>query len=332
MVWKTDQKVWAKLHEEAFADFGGSSRYVVLDNLREGVIKPDLYEPGLNPLYAAVLAHYGVAADPARVRDPNRKGTVENAIGHTQQSALKGRSFENLEKQNAWLMHWEERWAAPRIHGRTKRQVLEMFLEEKPHLQSLPITRFRYFEPGIRTVDDSGVIQVKGSFYAALPAAPGEQVGVRIFDDEIEISRLDGTLLRRHRRAEKKGEYHLREEDRLFNPSRETGRLMEQAERIGPDTGAFCRELFKRQGRLGQRAIYGIVNLSRRFGRNDIEGACALALSKGILSYQAIKRMLERAQKPQPIALKQADEIIRPLTEYQNFFDLHSRRNQGENP
>ena len=67
----------------------------VLDNLKEGVIKPDLYEPELNSVYAAVLAHYGVVADPARVRDPNRKGTVENAIGHTQSTALKGRRFES---------------------------------------------------------------------------------------------------------------------------------------------------------------------------------------------------------------------------------------------
>ena len=44
-----------------------------LDNLKEGVIKPDLYEPELNAVYAATLAHYGVVGDPARVRDPNRK-------------------------------------------------------------------------------------------------------------------------------------------------------------------------------------------------------------------------------------------------------------------
>jgi hypothetical protein len=31
--------------------FGGSCRYVVLDNLKEGVIKPDLYEPELNPTW-----------------------------------------------------------------------------------------------------------------------------------------------------------------------------------------------------------------------------------------------------------------------------------------
>jgi hypothetical protein len=44
---------------------------VVLDNLKEGVLKSDLYEPGLNPVYAATFVHYDVVADPARVRDPN---------------------------------------------------------------------------------------------------------------------------------------------------------------------------------------------------------------------------------------------------------------------
>jgi hypothetical protein len=45
VVWKSSQQVWAKLHEEAFRYFGGCPEYVVLDNLKEGVIKPDIYEP-----------------------------------------------------------------------------------------------------------------------------------------------------------------------------------------------------------------------------------------------------------------------------------------------
>ena len=73
VVWKTDQEVWARLHEEAFRALGGCCKYVVLDNLKEGVIRPDIYAPELNPVYAAMLAHYGVVADPCRVRDPNRK-------------------------------------------------------------------------------------------------------------------------------------------------------------------------------------------------------------------------------------------------------------------
>lgn len=130
VVWKTNQTVWAQLHEEAFRSFGGCCQYVVLDNLKQGVARPDWYEPVLNPVYAALLAHYGVVADPCRVQDPNRKGTVESAIQHTQRTALKGRTFETIEAQNAHLAHWEEHWAATRIHGRKKRQVLELVRED----------------------------------------------------------------------------------------------------------------------------------------------------------------------------------------------------------
>ena len=73
VVGKSSKKVWAQLLEQAWRYFGGCAQYCVLDNLKEGVIKPDLYEPELNSVYAAVLAHYGVVADPARVRDPDRR-------------------------------------------------------------------------------------------------------------------------------------------------------------------------------------------------------------------------------------------------------------------
>jgi transposase len=106
VVWKSGAETWARLHEDAFRYFGGCPQYVVLDNLKEGVIGPDLYEPELNRLYAAMLAHYGVVADPTRIRDPNRKGSVESAIQHTQATALKGRRFESLQAQNDFLAHW----------------------------------------------------------------------------------------------------------------------------------------------------------------------------------------------------------------------------------
>lgn len=66
------------------------------------MIKPDLY--------GAVLAHYGLVANPARVRDPNRKGSVESAIQHTQSTALKGRRSESIEQYNDFLEHCETRW------------------------------------------------------------------------------------------------------------------------------------------------------------------------------------------------------------------------------
>ena len=49
VVWKTSQETWARLHEEAFRALGGCPKYVVLDNLKEGVITPDLYPRSSTP-------------------------------------------------------------------------------------------------------------------------------------------------------------------------------------------------------------------------------------------------------------------------------------------
>jgi transposase len=76
LVFKSSTRVWAELHEKAFRRLGGSTLVVVLDNLREGVLSPDIYDPGLSPLYRDVLAHYGVTALPCKVRDPDRKAYV----------------------------------------------------------------------------------------------------------------------------------------------------------------------------------------------------------------------------------------------------------------
>jgi transposase len=73
LVWQSSAQIWAELHERAFRRLGGSTRVVVLDNLKEGVLTPDIYDPALNPLYRDVLAHYGVVALPCRVGDPDRK-------------------------------------------------------------------------------------------------------------------------------------------------------------------------------------------------------------------------------------------------------------------
>jgi transposase len=70
----------AELHERAFRRLEGTVRVIVYDNLREGVLTPDIYEPTLNPLYRDVLAHYCVIALPCRAGDPDRKGKVEAGV------------------------------------------------------------------------------------------------------------------------------------------------------------------------------------------------------------------------------------------------------------
>lgn len=335
VVWRSSQQAWAELHEQAWRHFGGSCRYVVLDNLKEGVLKPDLYEPQLNPVYAAALAHYGVVADPARVRDPNRKGSVEHAIGHTQATALKGRRFESIDEQNAFLEHWEAKWAASRIHGVERRQVRAMFEEEKPHLQPLPLMGMQYFTEAQRTVCDDSCVRVDHSSYAARPASIGSKVLVRVFARRIEIRDLQTqALLRTHARAERPGTVVLPADERVFNPSRETRHILGQAKAIGADASRLCELMFAVEGRVGQRKLWGIVNLADRYPRRLVNSGCARALADGIYSYRHVKAATEKLVAEalaaidhvdaQPIqgelALTQEHALIRSGDDYAELF------------
>ena len=73
LTWRSTTRIWAEPHEQAFRRLGGAPRIVVLDNLGEGVLNPDIYDPAINPVYRDMLAHYGAIALPCRVRDPDRK-------------------------------------------------------------------------------------------------------------------------------------------------------------------------------------------------------------------------------------------------------------------
>ncbi len=333
VVWKSSQETWARLHEQAWRYFGGCCAYVVLDNLKEGVIKPDLYEPALNPVYRDVLAHYGVVADPARVRDPNRKGTVENAIQHTQSTALKGKRFETIEAQNDFLEQWETKWAAQRIHGSMRRQVETMYQEERTHLKALPLEGFRYYTECARTVADDTCVRIDHSSYAARPALIGSRVLVRVYEHQIEIRDLRShALLRTHPLAQRPGSVLLPDAERPFNPSRETRRILSQAAEIGPATLALCQLWFERDGRVGQRKLWGIVGLAKRYPRRLIDQACAKALSENVVSYKSIQNLTERllaaaladidAPLQGELDLTQQHPLIRDGDDYADLFTL----------
>ena len=208
--------------------------------------------------------------------------------------------------------------------------MLALFEEERAYLKPLPIERFRLFRQGTRTVDDAGCVQVAGSYYAAAPAVLYSEVTVRIFENEIQLLDEHNQLIRRHDKSLCKGEYVLPESERLFNPSRQTALLIGRVAKIGPYSARLAREIFARLGRPGQKAIYGMANLPKRHACADIERASEQTLRLSQPSYQALKRILERtaAPAPTPVAssLQQNGAHIRPIGEYQAFWDRHTQQ------
>jgi transposase len=327
LTWKSSTRTWAELHEQAFRRLGGVPATIVLDNLREGVLTPDIHDPLLNPLYRDVLAHYGAVALPCRVRDPDRKGKVESGIAHTQK-ALRGQRFEAIEEAQAWLDRWDERWADTRIHGTTKRQVAAMFAEERAHLRPLPVEPFRYYAFGERVVHLDGFVEVGAAYYAPPPGWIGRTV--RVQWDERHVRLLDprsGALLREHQ-VQDRGRHAMRAEDQPSRTPPQVVALLTRAHLIGPSTGAVADAMYAESRTAGVRRVLGLCALAKKRGAVAVEAAAKVALDAGAPTYRFIRAYLERHHTP-PVPLRQIDPLIRELTHYR---DLISRITKGDKP
>ncbi len=326
LVFASSSRVWAELHEKAFARLGGVPRIVVLDNLREGVLAPDVYDPTINRLYRDMLAHYDIVAMPCRVRDPDRKGKVESGVGHAQKTPLKGLRFESLEEAQTYLDRWEERWADTRIHGTTKRQVAAMFAEERPALRALPVEPFRYYQYGERTVHLDGCVEVEAAYYGAPPGWIGRQIQVQW--DALYVRLLDpstGQLLREHLRL-RRGGHRIKDEDRPRKLPLTTQHLLSRAGKAGTHIGVLCQTMHSRQGEPAVRRMLGVLSLAKKYGAAAVDEACAAALELGVCEYRFVRRYLER-KLPAPLSLRQVDPLIRQLTLYRDLIENRSEEN-----
>ena len=321
LVWRSSARIWAELHEKAFRRLGGCPRVVVLDNLKEGVLVPDLYDATINPLFRDVLAHYGVVALPCRIRDADRKGKVESGVGHTQKTPLKGMRFESLEEAQAYLDRWEQRWADTRIHGTTKRQVAAMFAEEKPHLRPLPLEPFRYYQYGERVVHLDGCVEVEAAYYGLPPGWIGRSVKVQWDALHVRILHPSTNQLLREHLRQKPGGYRIQEEDHPKKMPLSTAQLLRRAEHAGTQIGKLCQLIYQQQGATGIRRILGMHSLLKKYGTAAVEDACATALDIGVPEYRFVRRYLERRPHPN-MFLRQIDPLIRQLTEYRDFINL----------
>jgi hypothetical protein len=191
---------------------------------------------------------------------------------------------------------------------------------------------FRYFQQETRTVYDDGTTQIGQSYYAASPAPIGSQAVVRIYDDQVEI--LDPVcmeVIRRHPKSRRPGSLMMDPADRIFNPSRETDRLLAQAECIGPHTFDLCETWFKEEGRSGQRRMYALVNLVRHYAACHVEKAAEVAKRNGLRSSKAIRRIVEsmaaeagERKVEQAGHLTQEHALIRPGEDYAAFWDQYA--------
>ena len=321
---RQDTETFLRVLENGFRHFGGVTLTVNLDNLKAAVLRADWADPELNPKLRDFARHYRTTILPCRPRRPEHKGKVENNIAYVRGNALAGRSFASVADLNQSLFHWEASVADRRIHGTTKRQVVEHFKTEKPSLLPLPPTLFPCFQEGKRTVQCDAHVEVAKAFYHVPPEYLRREVWVRYDSRQVQIftQQKDTTLklIQTHRRLEPGQFTKVRGLGGGYGPVHLQLRYwLTRAEQMGSSCAQWARQLANQRGIDGLRSLIGLVHLTDRHCLAAVNQACAKASAKGTWRLRDVNALLGSRETQEQFSFAEHHPLIRNLSEYGIF-------------
>jgi transposase len=202
---------WIRSNENAFLYFGGVTQAIVPDNLKSGVTHSHKYEPGINFMFEDFADHYKTVVLPARVRRPQDKALVENAVRLVYQriyAPLRNRTFFSIEELN------EAIWELLEQHNNIQFQRLKISrigLFEKIEKAALkPLSKERYAIKNCRelTVQFNYHVELREDrhYYSVPWQLKGKRVRV-IYDDRIVAIYYDNIRIAQHKRDRAPNKY-----------------------------------------------------------------------------------------------------------------------------
>ena len=326
--WTQQLPDWISSHVRAFEFFGGVPELVIPDHLRSGVSRACRYEPDLNPTYAEMAAHYGVAVMPARPYKPRDKATVEVGVQVVERwrlARLRHQPFFSLADLNKVI-----RALAGGLNHRPFKKLpgtrhAQFDSLDRPCLRPLPQERFEYAEWKKARVNIDYHVEVEGHYDWVPHSLVRREVEVRLTASAVEVfhrGRRVASHMRCHLRCHLRGSHttiaeHLPKAHRAhleWTP----GRFLTWASEIGPNTRDLVRHLLFRKPHpeQGYRSCLGRLSLSRRYGAERLERACERALLLGAKTRRSVDSILKQGVDRLPVA--EEEEATRELPAHEN--------------
>jgi transposase len=319
---RQDTNTWLDCHIRAFEFFGGCPRTVLLDNLKAGVVKPDLYDPTLNRAYAELERHYGFVADPAKVRTPEHKGKVERSMPTVRQQLVAGRQYRDLAEANEKALAWSMTGIGMEKHGTTHEEpVLRFDRDERNCLIPLPASRFETPLWKKCTVHPDHHVVFDKSYYSVPTRYVGKEVWVRGTFQLTEIF-LDGARIKCHARAHKAGTWRTDQNDypekaKAFLFAHPTW-CRQQAETLGESVSLMVNQILAPHSLMNLRKAQAVLRLADRHGAESLDAACRHLLRFGSTSRASLQRLLERGIPkelellPIPLISTEGEQCLHP--------------------
>jgi len=295
---RQDTAAWLDCHIRAFEFFGGVPKTVLLDNLKAGVVKPDLYDATINRAYGELERHYGFVADPAKVGTPEHKGKVERSVPIVRQQLAAGRKYVDLADANEKALAWSRSAIGMEKHGTTHEEpVIRFERDEKQTLLPLPSSRFEAPLWKECTVHPDHHVVFDKSYYSLPTRYVGKKVWVRGGFRMVEIF-LNREQIKSHPRSYKPGTWRTDmadypEKAKVFLFSNPVW-CRKQAEAMGSHVGRMVNEILAPHSLQNLRKAQAVIRLGEKHGAEKLDAACQHLLSFGSTYLKSLQRLLEK--------------------------------------
>ena len=325
--YKQTQQSFVESHVRMFQFFGEITHTIIIDNLKAGVIKPDLYDPKLNRAYREMAEHYVCFIDPAQVSTPKDKPKAERDV-QTIRDQFKKMIVSNnsltINIANVTILNWLVDTYVTRKHGTTKLEPMRVFKDiEQPALLLLPAERFQPAVWKEATVHPDHYIQVNKKAYSVPHPFVGKKVMVKVTAKTVEIYHNEHHI-NMHTIAPP---YRYRQTDPADFPQNmqyalDKGlprKLIENAGLVGNNFKELLTKVLRPHAYINLRRAQGLLSIIKKYDTAHFEEAAEINFFyDGSIIPKHFKQIIERViEKQNELTLKlplsvETQSFVRP--------------------
>lgn len=292
-------------HEQAFAAIGGVPAKIMVDNLRSAVLQRLAgCAPVFNPRYLDFSRHWGFEIAACAPGRGNEKGRAENAVGYIKKNLLAGLELTDFSAINPAAQIWIDTVANVRTHGETHRRPIDLYEEERSHLQ--PLNPMPYDIGRIETarVCKQFRVTLDTNRYSVPARYVGARVTLKAYPERVCIYFRDQLIARHVRCYERHQDIEDPDHAKVLIAQRANAReqhLWLQFLSLSPNAQRYYEGLEQRRANA-RHHVRKIVALADIYGAEAVARAIDDALAFHAFSCEYIANLLEMRARERPAA------------------------------
>ena len=324
-------------HVDAFRFFTGVPRVLLYDNLKSAVLERVGQAIRFHPTLLELAAHYHYEPRPVAVARGNEKGRVERAIRYVRDSFFAARTWTNLDDLNSQAELWslgialDRRW-----RDDEKRQVRDVFAEERPRLLTLPDTEYPTEERLDVDVGKTPYARFDLNDYSVPHTRVRRTLVVVATLDTVRV--LDGLeTVATHARSWDRGE-QVEEPAHIATlvEQKSTARRhrgIQRLARAAPSTETLLARAAERGANLGS-IVSRLLRLLEAVSAAELEEAVAEAVARDLPTLGAVRQVLEQKRaalgKPPAVitrfATAKATDVVVKNHRLDSYDNIHTEK------